>query len=314
MELFIPTLNQMIYLVAFILIGYLLAHFGAVKAEAASMLSKLENLVFIPALMMGTFMTDFSVADLKASWKLILFSTVIELVFLPLSLWVGRKCSKKEFEQKIFAYGLAFSNFGYMGHAVVRAVFPEYFSQYVMFTMPLYVIIYTWAVPALLMPKEGKQTWKQRLKGVFNPMVIGMLAGILVGLSGLRLPSSIVSVVQTAGNCMSPIAMMLTGITIASIDLSKVFRSWNIYLLTVLRLIVYPLVGLAVLILLPLPNVYKICAVCALAMPLGLSNVVIPAAYGMDTTKAAAMALVSHVLSIITIPLMFILLNLALAV
>lgn len=314
MELFIPTLNQMIYLVAFILIGYLLAHFGAVKAEAASMLSKLENLVFIPALMMGTFMTDFSVADLKASWKLILFSTVIELVFLPLSLWVGRKCSKKEFEQKIFAYGLAFSNFGYMGHAVVRAVFPEYFSQYVMFTMPLYVIIYTWAVPALLMPKEGKQTWKQRLKGVFNPMVIGMLAGILVGLSGLRLPSSIVSVVQTAGNCMSPIAMMLTGITIASIDLSKVFRSWNIYLLTVLRLVVYPLVGLAVLILLPLPNVYKICAVCALAMPLGLSNVVIPAAYGMDTTKAAAMALVSHVLSIITIPLMFILLNLALAV
>ncbi len=314
MELFIPTLNQMIYLVAFILIGYLLAHFGAVKAEAASMLSKLENLVFIPALMMGTFMTDFSVADLKASWKLILFSTVIELVFLPLSLWVGRKCSKKEFEQKIFAYGLAFSNFGYMGHAVVRAVFPEYFSQYVMFTMPLYVIIYTWAVPALLMPKEGKQTWKQRLKGVFNPMVIGMLAGILVGLSGLRLPSSIVSVVQTAGNCMSPIAMMLTGITIASIDLSKVFRSWNIYLLTVLRLIVYPLVGLAVLILLPLPNVYKICAVCALAMPLGLSNVVIPAAYGMDTTKAAAMALVSHVLSIITIPLMFILLNLALVV
>ena len=314
MELFIPTLNQMIYLVAFILIGYLLAHFGAVKAEAASMLSKLENLVFIPALMMGTFMTDFSVADLKASWKLILFSTVIELVFLPLSLWVGRKCSKKEFEQKIFAYGLAFSNFGYMGHAVVRAVFPEYFSQYVMFTMPLYVIIYTWAVPALLMPKEGKQTWKQRLKGVFNPMVIGMLAGILVGLSGLRLPSSIVSVVQTAGNCMSPIAMMLTGITIASIDLSKVFRSWNIYLLTVLRLVVYPLVGLAVLILLPLPNVYKICAVCALAMPLGLSNVVIPAAYGMDTTKAAAMALVSHVLSIITIPLMFILLNLALVV
>lgn len=113
---------------------------------------------------------------------------------------------------------------------------------------------------------------------------------------------------------MSPIAMMLTGITIASIDLSKVFRSWNIYLLTVLRLVVYPLVGLAVLILLPLPNVYKICAVCALAMPLGLSNVVIPAAYGMDTTKAAAMALVSHVLSIITIPLMFILLNLALAV
>lgn len=313
MELFIPTLNQMIYLVAFIFIGYLLAHFGAVKAETAGMLSKLENLVFIPALMMGTFMTDFSVGELKNSWKLIVFSVVIELIFLPISLWVGRKCSRKQFEQKIFAYGLAFSNFGYMGHAVVRAVFPEHFSQYVMFTMPLYVIIYTWAVPTLLMPNEGKQSWKQRLRGVFNPMVIGMLAGIVVGISGIKLPSSIVSVVETAGNCMSPIAMLLTGITIASIDLSKVFRSWNVYLTTVLRLVVFPLIGLAALMFLPLPDVYVICAVCALAMPLGLSNVVIPAGYGMDTTKAAAMALVSHLLSVITIPLMFILLNLALS-
>ena len=311
MDLFISTLNQMICLVAFIAVGYLLARFGAIKGEAAGMLSKLENLVFIPALMMGTFMNDFSIAELKNSWKMILFSVAIELVFLPISLWIGRKCSKKDFEKRIFAYGLAFSNFGYMGHAVVRAVFPQYFGEYVMFTMPLYVIIYTWAVPTLLMPRDGKQTFGQKLKGVFNPMVIGMLVGMVIGLSGITLPTSVVSVVETAGNCMSPIAMLLTGITIASIDLSKVFRSWNIYLLTVLRLVVYPLVGLAVLMLLPIPDLYVICAVCALAMPLGLSNVVIPAAYGLDTTKAAAMAQVSHLLSVATIPLMFLLLNLA---
>ena len=314
MELLIPTLNQMIYLVAFIFIGYLLARLGAVKAEAAGMLSKLENLVFIPARMMGTFMNGVSVAELKTSWRMILFSVAIELVFLPVSLLIGRKCSKEASEQKIFAYGLAFSNFGYMGHAVVQAVFPEYFSQYVMFTMPLYIIIYTWAVPALLMPKGDKQTIKQKLKGVFNSMVIGMLVGMVIGLSGIKLPTSIVSVVETAGSCMSPIAMLLTGITIASIDLSKVLRSWNIYLLTALRLIVFPLIGMGVLMFIPLPDVYVICAVAALAMPLGLSNVVIPAAYGMDTTKAAAMALVSHVVSIATIPLMFMLLRMALRV
>lgn len=313
MELFVPTINQMIYLLAFIVIGYLLAKFGVVKADAAGVLSKLENVVFIPALMMGTFMTDFSLDGLNRGWKLVLFSAIVEFVFLPLSLFVGRKCSRKRFEQKIFAYGLAFSNFGYMGHAVVRAVFPEYFPQYVMFTMPLYIIIYTWAVPALLIPKEGKQSFKDRLKGVFNPMVIGMLIGMAIGLSGLKLPASILSVVETAGNCMSPLAMLLTGITIASIDLSHVFRSWNIYLTTFLRLIVYPLVGLAIMMLLPIPEVFVICATCSLAMPLGLSNVVIPAAYGMDTTKAAAMALISHLLSVLTIPAIFILLNMALS-
>ena len=309
MELLIPTLNQMLCLVAFIAIGYFLARFGAVKPETAGMLSKLENIIFIPALMMGTFMSDFSLGGLRESWKLIAFSVAVELVFLPISLFVGSKCSREKFEKNIFAYGLAFSNFGYMGHAVVRAIFPEYFGQYVMFTMPLYIIIYMWAVPTLLIPGDGKQTWGQRLKAFFNPMVIGVLIGIAVGLSGIKLPEFVTSVVKTAGDCMSPIAMLLTGITIASIDLSKVLRSWNIYLITVLRLVVYPLVGIVAVMFLPLPEVYAICTVCALAMPLGLSNVVIPAAYGMDTTKAAAMALVSHLASVGTIPVMFILLK-----
>ena len=329
MDLFIPTLGKMVYLVAFILIGYLLARFGAIKTEAAGMLSKLENIVFIPALMISTFMSDFSVSELKSSWKLVLFSIAIEMVFLPLSLWVGRKCSKDPSEQKILAYGLAFSNFGYMGHAVVQAIFAQYFREYVLFTLPLYVIIYVWAVPALLMPNEQKQGWKKKVAAVFNGKVIGMLVGMAIGLLrssftdliplvaeggvpdtvGAALINSVFSVIKTAGDCMSPVAMLLMGITIASIDLSKVFRAWDIYLVTFLRLAVYPLVGFGILVFLDIPDVYKLCAVCALAMPLGLSNVVIPAAYGMDTTKAAAMALVSHLISIATIPLMFMLLR-----
>ena len=44
---------------------------------------------------------------------------------------------------------------------------------------------------------------------------------------------------------------------------------------------------------------------CATAMPLGLNTVVFPAAYGGDTTPGASMALISHLMSIITIPIMF---------
>ena len=44
---------------------------------------------------------------------------------------------------------------------------------------------------------------------------------------------------------------------------------------------------------------------CATAMPLGLNTVVFPAAFGGDTTPGASMALVSHLMSVITIPIMF---------
>lgn len=309
MELFIPTLNQMIYLFAFILIGYLLAHFGAVKPEAAGVLSKLENMLFIPALVMGTFMKNFTVGTLREAWKLLLFSLAIEAVVLPLSILCGRICSKDGDERNIIAYGLAFSNFGFMGNAVVNAVFPQYFMEYVIFTLVLWVIIYSWAVPAWLIPKDGRQGMGQRIKNIFNPMFIGMILGIVISLTGLQLPTSLVSVIDTAGNCMSPIAMILTGITVASIDLKKAFRAWNIYVVTGLRLLVFPLVSLGIFALFPLPETFVVCAFCAMAMPLGLSPVVIPAGYGKDTSRAAAMVLVSHLTSMITIPLLFILLE-----
>ena len=57
--------------------------------------------------------------------------------------------------------------------------------------------------------------------------------------------------------------------------------------------------------LLPLPETLEYCMICNLAMPLGLSTIVVPAAYGKDSTAASSMALISHLLSCITIPLIF---------
>ena len=41
------------------------------------------------------------------------------------------------------------------------------------------------------------------------------------------------------------------------------------------------------------------------ACPLGLNTVVFPAVYGKDTMTGARMASISHIISIITIPLMY---------
>ena len=51
MELFISTLEQMVFLFAFIIIGYTVTKLGAVPKTAAGILSKLENNIFIQNLM-----------------------------------------------------------------------------------------------------------------------------------------------------------------------------------------------------------------------------------------------------------------------
>ncbi|MBR2354395.1 MAG: AEC family transporter [Clostridia bacterium] len=318
MDILSPTINQMIFLFAFIVLGFILAKIKKLPKEAATILSKLENMIFIPCLVMGTFIKNFTVSTLSSAWKILLFSLVLEIAIIFITIPICKLCAKDRFTQKIYTYGLGFGNFGFMGNAIVLAIFPLFFTDYIIFTLPLWTLIYVWAVPALLMDTpEEKTSLKSRLKPLINPMFICMIIGMIIGISGLTLPEKIVEVITVSGDCMSPIAMLLTGITLGSISLSGTLKRKSIYVVTVLRLLVYPLVALGIFALLSIwfeiPAVYVVCTVCALAMPLGLNTIVVPAAYGKDTSTAAGMALVSHLASIATIPVIFVLLDMILA-
>ena len=98
---------------------------------------------------------------------------------------------------------------------------------------------------------------------------------------------------------------MLTGMTIAKFNLREVLGIKSVYLVTILRLIAFPLLFLGVIFAFPMPETFATCAVCSLAMPLGLNTIIIPSALGKDTRVASGMALVSHILSCLTIPAIF---------
>lgn len=309
MTVFLSTLNQMAFLFLLIVIGYLLARFRILPDETASLLSRLENWVFIPALVLGTFMSNFTVAQFAASGKFILGGAVVVLIGAPLSVLISRLCAKDDYTRGLYTYGLAFSNFGFMGNAVVSALFPDVFMNYLIFVLPFWILIYLWGVPSLLMPKhEGKGSLLSGLKNLINPMFIGMVVGMILGLLPFEVPVFLSSAVSSLGACMSPIAMLLTGMTVAKIPLARLFSRPSVYVISFVRLILFPLVGIGVLYLLPsVPQDVALCAVCALAMPLGLNTIVIPSAFGRDTTVGAGMALISHALSVGTIPLIFML-------
>lgn len=306
MGLFGSTLSQMGFLLILMIVGFVLVKVKAVPENGTQVISKLENNVFIPALVMGTFMTKLTPENLGDYGKFVLCGAAVVLVTIPIAILVAKLLSKDSYLRNIYTYGLAFSNFGFMGNAVVQALFPELFDEYLIFVLPFWAGIYVWGVPFLLMPAGGKKRslWAW-VKPFVNPMFMGMLVGMVLGLTALPLPAFVSSAVTTLGSCMSPLAMLLTGMTIAKIDLKKAFTNVPVYIASVIRLLVLPLAAIGVLFLVKLEYALALCVVCNLAMPLGLSPVVVPAGYGKDTSDAAGMALISHLLSCITIPVVF---------
>ena len=305
MTLFTSTLNQMLLLFSLIGIGFLLSRASIVPKGTAAILSKLENFVFLPAMVVGTFARNFTISAFRDYSELLLVGLLFSVLPIPLCIWISKLCSKDDFVRKLYTYGLVFSNFGFMGNAVVQALFPEQFVYYLVFTLPMYVVIYLWGVPALLIPAEGDKGIGRALRSLCNPLLIGSLVGMVIGITGLRLPIFVDRTLAAAEGCMSPVAMILTGITVAEMPFLKIAKMKGIYAVTALRLLVFPLVFGYLLKICGLEGVLYQCAVCALAMPLGLNTVVVPAGYGKDTSVAAGMALVSHVLSVLTIPLIF---------
>lgn len=306
MSVFVSTLNQTAFLFGFIIIGFILAWRKILPEGSAAVLSKLENTIFIPALVMGTFIENFTIERISSAWQLLLISSAIALVAIPFAIFVSKLVTKDKYIQKIYTYGLSFSNFGFMGNAVVSSLFPDIFFEYLIFTLPLWILIYLWGVPRLLIADSGKkQTFRESLKAFVNPMFIAMLIGMIIGLAKIPLPSWIVSLITVSGNCMSPIAMILTGIVVSSISLKMTFANVRIYIISIVRLIIMPLIFVWLASFFELPQSIYLCALCSLAMPLGLNTIVIPSALGKDTTVAAGMAIISHLLSCITIPLVF---------
>ncbi|MBQ1264309.1 MAG: AEC family transporter [Oscillospiraceae bacterium] len=306
--LFFATLSQMGFLFLLMAAGYALVKLRLVPEHSQTLLSILEKYIFIPALVFGTFAENFTPDRLSSAWRLLALSAAVLLVAIPLGFVSIKFCAKDRYTRNVYWYAMSFANFSFMGNAVVEALFPELFMEYILFGLMMWVFIYLWGIPSLLMDEaSAKSGVLSKLKNLLNPMFICMLIGMAVGLAGIKVPQFILNAVNAAKGCMSPAAMMLTGMAIAEIDLAKVLKKGSIYYITALRLLVFPLLFLALTAIFGASwdPVFIICATITLAMPIGMNTIVIPSAYGKDTTLASGMVLVSHVLSCASIPVIF---------
>lgn len=301
MDVFSATLKQMLVLFTFIAIGFILNRKKVLAKDSYITISRLETYLLVPALCFTTFSKYCTLENLKVKWIYLIYGTAVVIVSLLIGNVLARIFAKEDFLRRIYTYSFSFSNFGFMGNAVVLGVFgEEALFDYMFFTLPFQLYVYSYGALALT-PMGARFSPKSLL----NPSCVGMLLGGIIGVLNIPLPQFASEVISTAGSCMSPFAMVLTGLVVANYSIKGLVSHGKVYLATFLRLIVLPLFFVGVLKLLGTDSEIIKLTLCSTAMPLGLNTVVYPAAYGGDTLPGSSMALISHVLAIITIPVMF---------
>lgn len=302
MSTFITTLSQISFLFLLIGAGFVVMKICKLPSNATNTLSKLVSTLFMPALILTNFMENFTVSRISSAWPFALAGLMVVFLSIAFAAIVAKFSATDDYRRKIHTYCLGFSNFGFMGTAVVSTLVPEIFMSYLILCTPMWIVNYSWAVPALLMPSEKS---KFSFKNLLNPLFGAMVIGIIVGLTGLPVPQFLDTSIDALSKCMSPSTMLLTGMCVAKIDIKRVLKIKSIYILSAIRLLVMPLIFILVLCVYKFDRGVSLCVLAVLAMPLGLNSVVIPEAHGQDTSEASGMAIVSHLASALTIPLMF---------
>lgn len=105
------------------IVGFLANKLKLAPDNTATVLSKLENYFFVPALIINTFMKYCTVSSVTEQYKLILYCLAALVIALAVALPLSKVFSGGDsYKRNIYKYALAFGNFSFMGNAIVPAI------------------------------------------------------------------------------------------------------------------------------------------------------------------------------------------------
>lgn len=288
--------NQVLVLFIFVAIGFALGRTKIVKAENSSMLSNLLVYVFLPCCNIKAFADDFTPQYVLENYNYILFGTILLIILIFITKLCAKPLASNKYDRYVYEYSMIVPSYGYMGYALAESCFGQMgLLNFIMFSTPFTIYIYATGFPILT--KRGFT-----LKGFLNASMISIIVGMIIGLLQIRLGGVIETVLVKGSGCMAPISMILTGLVISEFDIKEIVKKWQIYPVTLMRLVILPLVIGAVLTMLHIDKYLVAIAVLFMALPCGLNTVIFPKLVNEDCSIGAGLAVVSTVGACITIP------------
>ena len=171
-------------------------------------------------------------------------------------------------------------------------------------------IVFVWSHGKWVLSRQSKIDWKKIL---LNINMVAVFAGVFLFFTKIRLPQILNQTFGSVGSMIGPASMMVTGMLIAEMNLRNIFENVKVYFISFLRLVVIPVISLAILKISGLVNIHpdgkKLLLIVFLAVitPSASTITQMCQVYGNDSKYASAINVMTTLLSIITMPLMVLL-------
>jgi predicted permease len=318
---FINVIFTVFSLILLAVPGYILKKVGFVGDKATSALSNIVLYVCQPALVfMGFQGKEFS-ASLGVNMLIMAGLAIAIHLIMAVILCVCVRNKDNQAKLNCLRFASIFGNCGFMGLPLIQSLFAgqDVLGEAIIYCAVMIAVfnILTWTLGVYLISKNKKEI--SLVKIIKNPTIIAVVLGFIVfviakiplvdlcveGSFGDVVVTKFMSSVNLLGNAVTPMSLMVIGIKLASVDLKTIFIHKLSYVNCFFKLIVASLVTILAVTFLPVTPVLKYAIFFLFSMPSATSTTLYAVKYNSDAESASIMVLLSSILSMLTVPLMF---------
>ena len=305
MELFWEMLSLQGTLFLLILAGVLAKKTGIVSETGRKTLSDLLIYIVLPCNILESFLSGGQMPEgfVRNCLLAVGISAGIQLLAVYGSKLLFRKYPRGE--KSVLSYGMICSNSSFIGLPIAHLMFGDLGVIYTsMFQIPLRFTMWT-AGLSLFTSVSRKDAFRKLAR---HPCIIAVFVGLALMAAPIQLPGVLSDALESLSGCTVPLSMLVIGTILADAPIRSMF-SRPVLWYSCLRLVLFPL--LIWVLLRPLgldPTLVNVCVLMT-GMPAGSTGSILADKYGGAALFASELAFASTLCSIVTIPLLTLLLN-----
>ena len=323
---FIDVLITVVFLLILMVPGFILVKCNMLSDSVQSGFSTMVLYVCQPALMLMAFQKKPYSPDLAVNMLIVAgLALLIHGVMIAFMMLAFRN-KQKSAKINCLRFASVFGNCGYMGLPFLQSLFSfntSYLAEVLIYGGVVIVIfnILTWSVGVFMMTGDRKQINIKNM--LVNPTVISLLIAVLMFFTiqkplvdlfvadsfGDKVFTGLSKSINFLAEMVTPLAMTVLGMRIARVNVKQLFTDKWAYVNVVNKLFIMGIITIFVVAWLPVSTVVKYTLFFLLSMPSANNTVLFAVNFGGDAESGSIFVLLSTILSIVTIPLMFLIMN-----
>lgn len=232
MQISLLLMEEIIKLFVIMFMGYTVVKAGLMKSSESKSVSVIMVYLVIPCVILNAFQVEYTPDVQKGLLLACAAAVAVHILFLLLTAILKKPLHLDVIERATIIY----SNAGILVIPLVQELLGQ---EYVIYSSAYIAVqlILIWTHCKNMLCEEDKLEWK---KVLLNVNIISIIAGVVLFIFRIQLPSGAQDVLNMMNNMIGPLGMLLAGMVIAEVPLKTVFTRKRIYLSAALRLFIYP--------------------------------------------------------------------------